>query len=48
MTTRRTDKKCDKAVVGEKLQKALTAAKCNQLTVAWADSAKTSARTAGR
>ncbi|MEU4404331.1 hypothetical protein AB0F88_07400 [Streptosporangium sp. NPDC023963] len=31
MTTRRTDKKCDKAVVGEKLQKALTAAKCNQL-----------------
>ncbi|MFB9678528.1 hypothetical protein [Streptosporangium vulgare] len=31
MTTRRTDKKCDKAVVGEKLQKALVAAKCNQL-----------------
>jgi hypothetical protein len=31
MTTRRTDKKCDKAVVGAKLQKALIAAKCNQL-----------------
>ncbi|MEV0751019.1 hypothetical protein [Streptosporangium sp. NPDC050280] len=31
MTTRRTDKKCDKAVVGEKLQKALTSARCNQL-----------------
>lgn len=31
MTTRRTDTKCDKAVVGAKLQKALTAAKCNQL-----------------
>lgn len=31
MTTRRTDRKCGNAVVGEKLQKALSAAKCTQL-----------------
>ncbi|MEU4829858.1 hypothetical protein [Streptosporangium sp. NPDC023615] len=31
MTTRRLDKKCGQAVVGAKLQKALTAAKCTQL-----------------
>ncbi|MBB2909464.1 hypothetical protein FHS43_000710 [Streptosporangium becharense] len=30
MTTRRTDKKCGNAVVGAKLQKALTAARCTQ------------------
>ncbi|MFI6506595.1 hypothetical protein ACIBCT_03240 [Streptosporangium sp. NPDC050855] len=31
MTTRRLDKKCEEAVVGTKLKKALTAAKCTQL-----------------
>ncbi|MBB4939621.1 hypothetical protein FHR32_003926 [Streptosporangium album] len=31
MTTRRSDKKCNDAVVGDKLQKALTAGKCTQL-----------------
>ncbi|WP_406318806.1 hypothetical protein OHA77_15520 [Streptosporangium sp. NBC_01639] len=31
MTTRRLDKKCKDAVVGDKLQKALTAGKCTQL-----------------
>ncbi|MFC7645293.1 hypothetical protein ACFQX6_35150 [Streptosporangium lutulentum] len=31
MTTRRADKKCGDAVVGSKLQKALTGGKCNQL-----------------
>ncbi|MET8047963.1 hypothetical protein ABZU75_10190 [Streptosporangium sp. NPDC005286] len=31
MTTRRTDRKCGEAVVGDKLKKALTAAKCTQL-----------------
>ncbi|WP_433251516.1 hypothetical protein ACQPYK_06165 [Streptosporangium sp. CA-135522] len=31
MTVRRTDKKCKDAVVGDKLQKALTAGKCTQL-----------------